>query len=137
VSFAIEATPDSPGHVEPWRPQPWRDLGLSLGRLHTMGGIFGSAIVRAMLGQEESGGTLGAAPMQEYAMQPFGIPGGMEPGSRKVTPDAKKALAAHAHTVLALEEASIKYQRSGRVNGTVPQDLQMALDTAATWTAPR
>jgi hypothetical protein len=137
MSIPIEAPPESPGHVG-HTPQPWMNLGMSLGRLHDLaGGIFGSAIVRALTGQPESAGTLGAAPAQEYAMQPFGIPGGMEPGSPKRIPDAKKALAAHAHTVLALEEASLKYGRTGRTNYTVPQGLIDSLEFSQTWQSPR
>lgn len=137
MSIPIDAPPSSPGHVG-HTPQPWANLGLSLGRLHDLaGGIFGSAIVRALTMQPESAGTLGAQPMQEYAMQPFGIPGGMRPGSPKQIPDPKKAQLAHAHTVLALEEAAVRLGRSGRVNATVPLGLQDALDNAATWQAPR
>ncbi len=84
-------------------PQRQAQLGLSLGRLHDIaGGVFGSAIVRALIGAPESAGTLGADPPVEYAMQPFGIPGGMEPGSPKRVRNAKTEAAAHAHTLLSL-----------------------------------
>lgn len=135
MSVPIDAPEGSThaGHT----PQGFMVLGLSLGRLHDAGGIFGSAIVRALTGQPESAGTLGAQETVEYAMQPFGIPGGMEPGSPKKVPDAKASLAAHQHTLLSLEEASIKLGRSGRADSTVPQGLQDALDAAQTWQAPR
>lgn len=137
MSIPIEAPEDQPGHAG-HTPQPWANFGLNLGRLHDLaGGIFGSGIVRAILGQPESAGTLGALPLQEYAMQPFGIPGGMEPGAPKQLPDAKKSLAAHAHTVLSLEEAALKFGRSGRVNATVPDGLRAALDASQTWDSPR
>lgn len=119
-------------------PQPWMVLGLGRGRIHdAAGGIFGSAIVRALTGRAESAGTLGAQMSHDYAMQPFGIPGGMEPGSPKMVPNARAGLLAHAHTVLSLEEASIKFSRSDRTNNSVPQGLQDALDAAQTWQAPR
>jgi hypothetical protein len=128
VSIPIDAPPESPGHVG-HTPTPNVNLGLSLGRLHDLaGGLFGSGIVRAILGQPESEGTLGAAPMQEYAMQAFGIPGGMEPGSPKQVPSAAVQAAAHANTMLSLEESTIRFNRSGRVDGTVPQGIRDALD---------
>lgn len=137
MSIPIEAPETRPGHAG-HTPQPFANLGLSLGRIHDrLGGVFGSGIVRALIGLPESAGTLGAEPMQEYAMQPFGIPGGMEPGSPKLVKSAKEQAAAHAHTVLALEEATYQYGRSGRTNYTVPQGIQRALEDAQTWTAPR
>jgi hypothetical protein len=135
MSVPIEAPESSPGHVG-HTPQPWANLGLSLGRLHDLaGGVFGSAIVRAMLGQRESPGTLGAAPMQEYALQPFGIPGRQDARAKPPTP--AQAAASTAHTILALEEASIKLGRSGRHDQTVPTELRNALDDYRTWKAPR
>ena len=137
MSVPIDAPPESPGHAG-HTPTPNVNLGLSAGRLHDLsGGLFGSSIVRAMVGRPESAGTLGAQPMQEYAAQSFGIPGGMEPGSPKQIPSAAVAQASHAHTLLALEAATIEYGRSDRVDGTVPQSLADALDAAQTWQAPR
>ncbi|HEY2936746.1 MAG TPA: hypothetical protein VGJ25_09100 [Gaiellaceae bacterium] len=137
MSADVSAGPERPGFVT-HTPQRHAQRGLSLGRLGDLaGGIFGSGVVRALTGQAQSPGVLGAQPAQEYAMQPFGIPGGMEPGQPKQLPDAKKALAAHAHTLLALEESSIKFQRSGRVNSHVPQQLRDALELSQNWTAPR
>jgi|SRR5579862_3987244 len=137
MGIPIEAPPDRPGHAG-WTAQPQRDLGLSLGRLHDLaGGLFGSGIVRALVGLPESAGTLGAEPLQEYALQPFGVPGSQDPSAPKPAAAAKASLAAHAHTVLALEEAAIKFGRSDRTDNTVPQDLQDALNAAQTWQAPR
>lgn len=134
MSVPIEAPPESPGHVG-HTPQPWVNLGLRLGRFHDLaGGIFGSAIVRALIGAPESAGTLGADGLQEYAAQPFGIPGRSDSAARPPTP-AQQA-AAHAHTLLALEEASVKLGRSGGQQ-PVSVALQAALDESRTWTAPR
>lgn len=128
MSVPIDAPPESPGHVG-HTPTPNVNLGLSLGRLHDLaGGLFGSAIVRAILGRPESEGTLGAQPLQEYAMQPFGIPGGMEPGAPKRVPSAAVAAAANANIVLSLEESTIRYNRSGRVDASVPQGVRDAIE---------
>lgn len=133
MSIPIDAPPETPGHVG-HTPQPRATLGLGAGRLHDLaGGMFGSGIVRALTGSPESAGTLGAEPQQEYAMQAFGVPDGMEPGSPKRIKSAQANLAAHQHTLLALEAASIELGRSGRVNGSVPQGLQDALSVSATW----
>jgi hypothetical protein len=135
VSIGIEAPPESPGHVG-HTPQPQANWGLNLGRLFDQeGGIMGSAIVRALTGRPESAGTLGAEPQQEYAMQPFGIPG--RTADRAQPPSPQQELAAHSHTLLSLEEASILFQRSGRVDATVPQQLNDLLDDYRTWKAPR
>lgn len=134
MSIPIEAPPERPGHVG-HTPQPQATLGLSLGRLHDLaGGLFGSGVVRALTGRAQSAGVLGADPTVEYAMQPFGIPGGRD--LRAQPPSVAEQAAAHAHTLLALEEASIKLGRSGG-HQPVPVALAAALDDYRTWKAPR
>jgi hypothetical protein len=133
MSWPIDAPPESPGHAG-HTPTPEVNLGLSAGRLHDPdGGLFGSAIVRALTSRPESAGTLGAMPQQAYAGQVFGIPGGMEPGSPKLVPSAKVQQASHAHVLLQLEAASIELGRSDRVDASTSQGLQDALDASQTW----
>jgi hypothetical protein len=135
MSIPIEAPPETPGHVG-HTPTPNVNLGMRLGRFHDLaGGIFGSGVVRAILGQPQSAGVPPIAARPEYALQPFGIPGRSD--SRAKPPSPELQAAAHAHTLLSLEEASIKFQRSGRVNHSVPQQLRSLLDDYRTWKAPR
>ena len=137
MSIPIEAPPGSPGHVG-HTPQGFANLGLGLGRNHDPnGGLFGSGVVRALTQRPQSQGVLGAEPQQEYAAQVFGVPGGMEPGSPKQVPDARKSLAATAHTLLALEAAAIELGRGGRTNSYVPQGLAEALAASQQFEAPR
>jgi hypothetical protein len=134
MSFAIEAPPESPGHVG-HTPQPFAGLGLSLGRLHDRGGIFGSGVVRALLGLALGPGTLAPEPAQEYAMQPFGVPGGRADRAKPPKPEEQRQ--SRTHTLLQLEESSVQLGRSGRVNHSISQGLMDALDDYRTWKAPR
>lgn len=128
MSIAIEAPPESPGHVG-HTPQPWVNLGLGLGRLHDLrGGIFGGEVVRSLLGlgvpsdPREPG-------RSEYAMQSFALP------RRLSDPSAPAQLAAHQHTLLQLQEASYKTSAAGKAIG-LPQQLRAALAERRTWQAP-
>lgn len=133
MSIVVEAPPERPGHVG-HTPQPWVNLGLRAGQFHDLvGGIFGSGVVRAMLGLAQSAGVLGAEPPVEYAAQPFTIPG-VQDGRADPSPQAQAA--AHAHTLLALEEASYKFGRGGGKQA-MPEALQSALDDFRLWKAPR
>jgi hypothetical protein len=153
MSVPIEAPPESPGHVG-HTPQPWANLGLRLGRMYDAGGLFGSTVVRALLGQttapgkgerrmdaagEDAGMLPPLDPPQEYALQPFGIPGGAgafrtSAQQRKPRTVRDEALA-HAHTVLALEEASYKVGRNPQPN--MPDAIARALEDLRSWQAPR
>jgi hypothetical protein len=133
VSVPIEAPPERPGHVG-HTPQGFINLGMRLGRFYELGGIFGSGVVRALTGGPQSAGVLGADLTVDYAMQPFGIPGRTDDRAKPPTPAA--AAASTAHTLLALEEARIKFGRGGN-RQSVPQALQDALDEFRTWRAPR
>lgn len=133
MSVVVEAPPERPGHVG-HTPQPWVNLGLRAGRFHDLlGGVFGSGVVRAMLGRP-TGDPLGEGQPTEYAMQPFGIPGSLD--TRANPPTAERAAAAHAHTLLALEEAAIKFGRGGGKQA-MPAALDAALTDYRTWKAPR
>jgi hypothetical protein len=132
VSIVVEAPPERPGHVG-HTPQPWANLGLRAGRIHDLlGGVFGSGVVRAMLGRP-NGDPYGSGLPVEYAMQPFGIPGSSD---LRAAPSPDQAAAAHAHTVLALEEAAIKFGRGGGKQA-MPAALDSALSDYRTWKAPR
>jgi hypothetical protein len=125
-----------------------------LGRIHQAGGVFGSGVVRAMLGlfppsrddpnrradgAGDTAGILDADPRVEYALQPFGIPGGqgtfrsaaMQPKPRS----ARDYALAHEHTLLAIQEAS--YHTRKTPQASVPESLRAALDDMRTWKAPR
>lgn len=134
MSVVVEAPPERPGHVG-HTPQPWVNLGLRAGRYYDLfGGIFGSGVVRSMLGIVTDDPTGYPGPPVEYAMQPFGIPGSGD--TRANPPTADRAAAAHAHTVLALEEAAYKFGR-GAGKQSMPTALQSTLDDYRTWKAPR
>jgi hypothetical protein len=128
VSVPIEAPPESPGHVG-HTPQPWVNLGLSLGRLHDrFGGIFGGEVVRALLGRGVPSDP-GAPAQTELALQSFALP------RRLSDPSAPAQVAAHQHTLLQLEEASYKTRRAGKAIG-LPAQLRAALAERRTWQAP-
>lgn len=152
MSIAIEAPPESPGHVG-HTPQPWINLGLRAGRMYDAGGIFGSVVVRSLLGlftapgkderrMDAAGESAGMIPpvdpRTEYAMQPFGIPGGngaFRAGTQVPKPRTvhEQALA-HAHTVLQLEEASYKVGRNPQAG--MPESLQRALEDIRLFQVP-
>jgi hypothetical protein len=90
--------------------------------------------VRALLGQPQSAGVPQVGMQVEYAMQPFGIPGRTD--GRAAPPSPELQAAAHAHTVLSLEEAGIKLGRGGG-RQSVPVALRRALEDLRTWKAPR
>lgn len=144
MSIAIEAPPESPGHVG-HTPQPQANLGLRLGRYYDAGGIFGSVVVRSLLGMltapgkderrmdaagELAGMIPAVDPPSEYAMQPFGIPGGegaFRSAHQMPKPrTARQEALSRAHTVMALEEAQYKVGRNPQPG--MPESLARALE---------
>jgi hypothetical protein len=144
MSIAIEAPPESPGHVG-HTPQPWANLGLRAGRYYDAGGIFGSVVVRSLLGlltapgkderRMDAAGELAGMippvdPPSEYALQPFGIPGGagaFRSAAQQPKPrTARQQALSNAHTVLAMEEAAYKVGRNPQPG--MPESLARALE---------